>query len=403
MEGKNMSKIISVNAGSSSLKFQLFAMPEETVLTSGIVERIGFEDAIFSIKFNGEKVVITQPISNHKEAVALLLDALIKHKIVDSLEEIVGVGHRVVHGGELYSKSVEFLAEVEASVEELADLAPLHNPANLIGFRAFKKELPNARHVAVFDTAFHQTMTQDIYLYPLPMEFYKQYKIRRYGFHGTSHFYVSHRVSELMGKSIETLNIITCHLGNGASIAAVQSGKSVNTSMGFTPLAGIMMGTRSGDVDPAILTYLMDKTGKSAKEVLDIFNKKSGMLGLSELSSDARDIEKAVEEGDPTAILTRNIYANRIAQTIGSYFVQMGGVDAIVFTGGVGENDWGVRYDVVSKLAKALKIELDIDLNRKVRSKEVLLSKPNSQVQVWLVPTNEELVIARDTVDILGI
>ena len=398
-----MSKVISVNAGSSSLKFQLFTMPDETVLTSGIVERIGFEDAIFTIKFDGQKVTVTQPISDHKVAVSLLLEALVKHGIVLSLDEIVGVGHRVVHGGELYSTSIEIDEKVESDVESLSDLAPLHNPANLIGYRAFKKELPLARHVAVFDTAFHQTMPKDIYMYPLPMEFYKQYKIRRYGFHGTSHFYVSQRVAELMGKAVETLNIITCHLGNGASICAVQNGKSVNTSMGFTPLAGIMMGTRSGDVDPAILTFVMDKTGKSAKEVIDIFNKKSGMLGVSEMSSDAREIEKAFEEGDPSAILTRNLYANRIAQTIGSYFVQMGGVDAIVFTGGVGENDYGVRYDVISRVAKALHIEFDIDLNRKVRGKEVLLSKENSQVQVWLVPTNEELVIARDTVACLGI
>ncbi len=398
-----MNKIISVNAGSSSLKFQLFEMPSEAVLCSGIVERIGLEDGIFTIKFDGQKVVERMPIPDHTLAVELLLKALVKQNIVASLEEIVGVGHRVVHGGELYNKSVVFDDEVEKNVEALSDLAPLHNPANLVGYRAFKMELPHARHVAVFDTAFHQTMPQDVYLYPIPMEYYKDYKIRRYGFHGTSHFYVSHRVSELMGKSIETLNIITCHLGNGASIAAVQSGKSVNTSMGFTPLAGIMMGTRSGDVDPAILTYVMGKTGKSAQEVIDVLNKKSGMLGVSEMSSDAREIEDAFEEGNPKAILTRNIYANRIAQTIGSYFVQMGGVDAIVFTGGVGENDYGVRYDVISRIAKALQVEMDIDLNRAVRGKEVLLSKPNSKVQVWLVPTNEELVIARDPVDCLGL
>lgn len=398
-----MNKIISVNAGSSSLKFQLFEMPSEAVLCSGIVERIGLEDGIFTIKFDGQKVVERMPIPDHTLAVELLLKALVKQNIVASLEEIVGVGHRVVHGGELYNKSVVFDDEVEKNVEALSDLAPLHNPANLVGYRAFKMELPHARHVAVFDTAFHQTMPQDVYLYPIPMEYYKDYKIRRYGFHGTSHFYVSHRVSELMGKSIETLNIITCHLGNGASIAAVQSGKSVNTSMGFTPLAGIMMGTRSGDVDPAILTYVMGKTGKSAQEVIDVLNKKSGMLGVSEMSSDAREIEDAFEEGNPKAILTRNIYANRIAQTIGSYFVQMGGVDAIVFTGGVGENDYGVRYDVISRIAKALQVEMDIDLNCAVRGKEVLLSKPNSKVQVWLVPTNEELVIARDTVDCLGL
>ena len=397
-----MSKIISVNAGSSSLKFQLFEMPQETVLCSGIFERIGLVDGIFSIKVNGKKETFNQDFPDHKIAVDLLLKYLIERSIVASLDEITGVGHRVVHGGEKYSKSVIIDEDVEATIEALADLAPLHNPANLVGYRAFKKELPHATHVAVFDTAFHQTMTQDIYLYPIPKEFYNKYKVRRYGFHGTSHYYVSLRVAELMGVNVNTLNIITCHLGNGASLAAVSQGKSVNTSMGFTPLAGIMMGTRSGDIDPAILTFIMDKTGKSATEVVDILNKKSGMLGVSEISSDARDIERLVEEGDSSARLTRDIYANRIAHTIGSYFIQMGGVDAIVFTGGVGENDYGVRYDVVSRIAKALHVELDIELNRVTRGKETLLSKPNSKVQVWLVPTNEELVIAQDTLKLIS-
>jgi acetate kinase len=244
-------------------------------------------------------------------------------------------------------------------------------------------------------------MTPDVYLYPVPKEFYTKYKVRRYGFHGTSHYYVANRVAELMGVSVKTLNTITCHLGNGASIAAVSQGKSINTSMGFTPLAGIMMGTRSGDVDPAILTYIMEKTDKTAQEVISILNKKSGMLGVSELSSDARDIEKAVDEGNVNARLTRDVYANRIAQTIGSYFVQMGGVDAIVFTGGVGENDYGVRFDVISRVSKALNIVLDIEVNAKSRGKEILLSKENSKVQVWLIPTNEELVIAEDTVKLI--
>lgn len=397
-----MIKIIAVNAGSSSLKFQLFEMPEKKVLCSGIVERIGLADGIFTIKYDDQKDVIKQPVADHQIAVDLLLNALIDKKIVGSLSEITGVGHRVVHGGEYYSESVMIDDEVEARIDALSDLAPLHNPANLIGYRAFAKALPNAKHAAVFDTAFHQTMSPDVYLYPIPMEYYNQFKVRKYGFHGTSHFYVANRVAELMGVSVKTLNIITCHLGNGASIAAVAGGISVNTSMGFTPLAGIMMGTRSGDVDPAILTFIMDKTGKSAKEVIDILNKKSGMLGVSELSSDARDIEKAISEGDATALLTRSLYANRIAHTIGSYFVQMGGVDAIVFTGGVGENDAGVRYDVISKVAKALSVEMDIDLNSKTRGKETLLSKPNSKVQVWIVPTNEELVIALDTLKLMG-
>ncbi|NTW95004.1 MAG: acetate kinase [Erysipelotrichaceae bacterium] len=398
-----MTKIISVNAGSSSLKFQLFVMPEETVLTSGIIERIGLTDGVFTIKFNGEKVTFTQSIPDHKVAVALVLEALIKHKIVDSLEEIKGVGHRVVHGGEVYAASVELNTDVEKAVEALAELAPLHNPANLVGFRAFKKELPNARHVAVFDTAFHQTMEDDIYLYPIPYEYYESYKIRRYGFHGTSHYYVSQRVAQLMNKDAKDINVITCHLGNGASIAAVKGGLSVNTSMGFTPLAGIMMGTRSGDIDPAIITFLMGKLNKSAEAIIDILNKKSGMLGVSGISSDARDIENGITAGNPRAILTRNLYANRVAQTIGSYFVQLGHVDAMVFTGGLGENDVKVREAIIDRVSEAMGINLNRELNLKTRGKEVCLSDEKSKTAVWIVPTNEELVIAQDTLRILGL
>jgi len=397
-----MTKVISVNAGSSSLKFQLFEMPQETVLTSGIVERIGFDDAIFSIKFNDEKVKKVQPIHDHKEAVQMVLDALIAHHIVENLDEIKGVGHRVVHGGELYANSVVADEKVEKDIEDLADLAPLHNPANLIGYRAFAKSLPHARHAMVFDTAFHQTMEPDIYLYPIPFEYYQHYKIRRYGFHGTSHYFVSRQTAKQMGKNVEDINIITCHLGNGASITAIEKGRSVNTSMGFTPLAGIMMGTRSGDIDPAIITFLMKKLGKTAEQVIDILNKKSGMLGVSQLSSDARDIEKAVEEGNEQAILTRKIYANRIAQTIGSYYMQMGSVDAIVFTGGLGENDFGVRADITQRVEKALGIQFDYALNAKSRGKDVKLSLEGSKVDVWMISTNEELVIAQDTSRLLG-
>ncbi len=398
-----MTKIISVNAGSSSLKFQLFVMPEETVLTSGIIEPFDVIIQTTSSKFNGEKVTFTQSIPDHKVAVALVLEALIKHKIVDSLEEIKGVGHRVVHGGEVYAASVELNEDVEKAVEALAELAPLHNPANLVGFRAFKKELPNARHVAVFDTAFHQTMEDDIYLYPIPYEYYENYKIRRYGFHGTSHYYVSQRVAQLMNKKAEEINVITCHLGNGASIAAVKGGISVNTSMGFTPLAGIMMGTRSGDIDPAIITFLMGKLNKSAEAIIDILNKKSGMLGVSGISSDARDIENGIVAGNPRAVLTRNLYANRVAQTIGSYFVQLGHVDAMVFTGGLGENDVMVREAIIDRVSEAMGINLNRELNLKTRGKEVCLSDGLSKTAVWIVPTNEELVIAQDTQRILGL
>jgi acetate kinase len=398
-----MSKIMAVNAGSSSLKFQLFEMPSEDVLTSGVVERIGFKDGIFTIKVNGEKITTTQAIIDHKVAVELVLEALIKHNVVSSLDEIKGVGHRVVHGGEKYASSVEITHEVESAVIELSELAPLHNPANMVGYRAFRKALPGARHVAVFDTAFHQTMTDDIYLYPLPYEYYQEYKIRRYGFHGTSHFFVSNRVAQLMGKDVNDINVITCHLGNGASLSAVKGGKSVNTSMGFTPLAGIMMGTRSGDIDPAIITYLMRKNHKTAEEIIDVLNKKSGMLGVSGLSSDARDIDTAIKEGNTRALLTRKLYANRVAQTVGSYFVQLGHVDAIVFTGGLGENDVAVRASILELVEEAMQIKLDYELNNTVRGKEVCLSKADSKVQVWVVPTNEELVIAQDTVTILGL
>ncbi len=398
-----MSKIMAVNAGSSSLKFQLFEMPSEEVLTSGVVERIGFKDGIFTVKVNGEKHTTTQAIIDHKVAVELVLESLIKYNVVKSLDEIVGVGHRVVHGGELYAKSIEIDPTVESAVIELAELAPLHNPANMVGYRAFKKSLPHARHVAVFDTAFHQTMTDDIYLYPIPYEYYHDYKIRRYGFHGTSHFFVSNRVAELMGKDSKSINVITCHLGNGASLSAIQGGVSVNTSMGFTPLAGIMMGTRSGDIDPAIITYIMRKTHKTAEEVIDVLNKKSGMLGVSGLSSDARDIENAIHEGNTRAVLTRKIYANRVAQTIGSYLVQLGHVDAVVFTGGLGENDVAARASVLELIEEAMGIKLDYELNNKTRGKEVCLSTADSKVQVWVVPTNEELVIAQDTVNIIGL
>lgn len=397
-----MSKIISVNAGSSSLKFQLFEMPSEEVLTSGIVERIGFEDGVFTIKVNGEKIKKVQPILDHETAVALLLNALVEHNIVASLDEIKGAGHRAVHGGEVFKESVVVDEDVVRTFESLNDLAPLHNPAGLVGYRAFKKNLPNCKHVFVFDTAFHSTMAPEVFRYALPKRLYEDYKVRRYGFHGTSHYFVSQRCAELMERPIEDTKIITCHLGNGASITAVDQGKSVNTSMGFTPLAGVMMGTRCGDIDPAIVTWLMKKENLSIEEVEDLMNKQSGMLGVSGISSDARDIENAFNAGNPEAILTTHMYVNRVITTVGGYFAQLGGLDAIVFTGGLGENDWHIRKLVCQNL-KALGVEIDEELNRNSRGKEVLLSTPNSKVQVWLIPTNEELVIARDTQRLLGL
>ncbi|EDP11398.1 MAG: acetate kinase [Amedibacillus dolichus] len=392
-----MSKIISVNAGSSSLKFQLFEMPTEEVLTSGIIEKIGFEDAIFTIKVNGEKVKKVLPILDHTKAVALLLEALVEHKIVNSLDEITGAGHRAVHGGEIFTESVAVNDEVVEKFSSLNDLAPLHNPAGLIGYNAFKENLPNCKHVFVFDTAFHSTMPRESYMYALPRKYYDEYKVRRYGFHGTSHMYVSQRCAEVMGKDIKDTKIITCHLGNGASITAVDGGKSINTSMGFTPLAGVMMGTRCGDIDPAIVTYLMKKTGMTPDEMDNVMNKQSGMLGVSGISSDARDIEDGYMAGNDDAVLTTEMYVNRVINVVGGYYAQMGGADAIAFTGGIGENDTNIRKLVCNRLKAAFGVVIDEELNAKSRGKEVLLSKPESKVQVWLLPTNEELMIARDT------
>ncbi len=390
-----MTKIISVNAGSSSLKFQLFEMPQEEVLTSGVFERIGLEEGIFTIKVNGEKKVVKEPIPDHTKAVEMLLNALVEYRIVEHLDEIKGAGHRAVHGGEIFTESVLVDDEVVDKFTSLNDLAPLHNPAGLIGYRAFKEALPNCVHTFVFDTAFHSTMTPDTYLYALPYEYYEKYQIRRYGFHGTSHKYVSQRCAELMGRKVEDMKIITCHLGNGASSTAGDGGRSINTSMGFTPMAGVMMGTRCGDIDPAIVTFLQKKEGLSADAVEDILNKHSGMLGVSGVSSDGRDVEDAAKEGNERAILTESMYANRVASYIGSYYVQLGGLDAIVFTGGIGENDGNMRKRIIDRV-KVIGAEIDDANNKGVRGIEKCLSSADSKVAVWLIPTNEELMIARD-------
>ncbi|MGB4985130.1 MAG: acetate kinase [Erysipelotrichaceae bacterium] len=396
-----MAKIISVNAGSSSLKFQLFEMPQETVLTSGIVERIGLSEGIFTIKVNGEKITKTLEIKDHNVGVKLLLEALIDYKIVESLDEIKGTGHRVVQGGSYFDKSVIATEDVVEKVDSLCSLAPLHNFAHLIGLRAFKKVLPNATHVFVFDTAFHQTMEPEIFLYPIPYDYYTEHKVRKYGAHGTSHKYVAYRCAELMNKNIEDVNIITCHLGNGASLSAVKGGKCVNTSMGFTPLGGIMMGTRSGDLDPAVIGYLSEQLHVTGSEVVTMMNKRSGMLGISGISSDARDIDDAVQAGNERAILTRKMYANRIANFIGAYVMQLRRVDAIVFTAGLGENDTAVRLEVINEVKDALNIVLDEKLNAASRGKEIKLSTDESAIEVWVVPTNEELCIARDTYNLM--
>ncbi|MEE0441709.1 MAG: acetate kinase [Thomasclavelia sp.] len=397
-----MVKVMAINAGSSSLKFQLINMPSEEVITSGIVERIGLEEGNFEMKYNGEKFTKQCPINDHSVAVQLLLDALVNHHVVENLNEIEACGHRIVHGGEYFSDSIKVDEDVVAKVEELAELAPLHNPAHIIGYNAFKNALPGVEHVFVFDTAFHQTLDQERYLYPLPMEYYKDLKVRKYGAHGTSHKYVSQVANEMLGKP-EKSKIIVCHLGNGASISAVQDGVCIDTSMGFTPLAGVMMGTRCGDVDPSIMPYLCNKLNKTPDEMLEIYNKKSGMLGVSGISSDSRDIEDAFHQGDERAILTSSLYARIASKFIGSYFVEMGGLDAIAFTAGVGENAAYLRRLIVENIADALGVVLDDEANE-TRSKENrFISSESSKVKVMVIPTNEEVMIARDTIRVLGL
>lgn len=389
-----MAKMIAINAGSSSLKFQLFEMPSEDVITKGIVERIGLNDSIFQITVNDEKVKDILDIPNHEVAVKMLLDKLISLNIIQSLNEIEGVGHRVVHGGEEFNDSVVITDDVLKKIEGLSELAPLHNPANLTGIRAFQQALPNVPAVAVFDTAFHQTMPENSYLYSLPYNYYKEYGIRKYGFHGTSHKYVSERAAEMLGRPVEHLRLISCHLGNGASIAAIEGGKSIDTSMGFTPLAGVTMGTRSGNIDPALIPYIMEKTNKTADEVLDVLNKESGMLGVSGFSSDLRDIEDEAEKGNDRAELALQVFGNRIHKYIGSYASRMSGVDAIIFTAGIGENSSAIRERVLKGL-EFMGVYWDPALN-KVRGEEAFISYPHSPVKVMVIPTNEEVMIARD-------
>ncbi|WP_216828940.1 acetate kinase [Alkalihalobacterium elongatum] len=391
-----MAKIIAINAGSSSLKFQLLNMPEETVVTKGIVERIGLGESIFTIEVNGEKQKDITDIPDHSFAVKMLLDKLTTLGIIQSLDEIDGIGHRVVHGGEKFNDSVLITDQVLAGIEEVSELAPLHNPANIVGIKAFKEVLPNVPAVAVFDTAFHQTMPEKSFLYSLPYDYYKEYGIRKYGFHGTSHKYVSQRAAELLDRPLEQIRLISCHLGNGASIAAIDGGKSIDTSMGFTPLAGVTMGTRSGNIDPALIPYIMEKTGKTAQEVLDVLNKNSGMLGVSGFSSDLRDIELEADKGNERAELALEVFTSRIHKYVGSYAARMNGVDAIIFTAGIGENSDVIRERVLRGL-EFMGVYWDPSLN-KVRGKEAFINYPHSPVKVLIIPTNEEVMIARDTV-----
>ncbi|MCI9540754.1 MAG: acetate kinase [Lachnospiraceae bacterium] len=390
--------ILVINCGSSSLKFQLINSDTEDVLAKGLCERIGIDGRLVYQPAGGEKETTEASMPSHKQAIQMVLDALMNEKtgVIKSLSEVGAVGHRVVHGGEKFASSVVLTEEVLKAVEECNDLAPLHNPANLIGIAACKELMPETPMVGVFDTAFHQTMPKEAYLYGLPYEYYEKYKVRRYGFHGTSHSYVSKRVAEFLGKSYEDMKTIVCHLGNGSSLSAVMNGKCVDTSMGLTPLEGLVMGTRSGDIDPAIMEYIAKKENLDITGVMNVLNKKSGVFGISKgLSSDFRDLENAEKEGNEYAKTARNVFVYRVAKYIGAYVAVMNGVDTIVFTAGVGENDGLVRSDICKHL-EFLGIQIDAEANGQ-RGKEIVISTPDSKVTVLVIPTNEELAIARET------
>lgn len=391
-----MAKVMAVNAGSSSLKFKLYEMPEEKVLCSGNAERIGHEDAIFGIKWNGQSEKVVLPILDHARAVELVVEHMIQKGIVKSMDEIVAVGHRIVQGGKYFSHSELFNKDTEDKIESLIPLAPLHNKAHLVGFRAFKKILPNVVNVAVFDTAFHQSMEPQDYVFPIPYEYTEKYDCRRYGAHGTSHQYLSQEALRYL-PGVKHPRIISCHIGSGASITAIKDGKCVATSMGLTPLGGIMMGTRTGDLDPSVMNYLCSCTGKSVEEMYQIFNKKSGYLGVSEVSNDSRDVLAACAQGNPKAILANKIFIRRIADFIGQYFVRLGGVDMIIFSAGIGENSWETREQICKEITPALGLDIDYKLNASKRGEELLLSTPKSKVVVAVIPTDEEVMIARDT------
>ncbi|KJU96279.1 acetate kinase [Streptococcus gordonii] len=390
-----MSKTIAINAGSSSLKWQLYLMPEEKVLAKGLIERIGLKDSISTVKFDGRTEKQVLDITDHTQAVKILLDDLMRFNIIASFDEITGVGHRVVAGGEYFKDSALVDEEVIQKVEELSLLAPLHNPANAAGIRAFKELLPDITSVVVFDTSFHTTMPEKAYRYPLPTKYYTENKVRKYGAHGTSHEYVAHEAAKLLGKPIEELKLITCHIGNGASITAVDKGLSVDTSMGFTPLGGVMMGTRTGDIDPAIIPYLMQYTDdfKTPEDISRILNRESGLLGVSEKSSDMRDIHEAMRAGDAKAQLANDIFVDRIQKYIGQYLAVLNGADAIIFTAGIGENSVTIRKLVIEGISW---FGCDIDPEKNVYGQYGDISTPEAKVRVLVIPTDEELVIARD-------
>ena len=396
-------KFLCVNAGSSSLKFQLFEMPEEKVLISGYIEKIGLEDSFWTTKINGEKIKGAKYLKDHTEAVQVLIDELLEHGAVKSLDEIKGVGHRVLHGGEKYSDSVIITDEVIQDIKDLTKLGPLHHPGNLAGIEAMQKALPGVPMVAVYDTAFHQTMPKENYIYPVPYEWYLKYGVRKYGFHGTSHKYITTVMKEKLKK--EDVNLIICHIGSGASISAIKEGKCYDTTMGITPLDGLMMGTRSGSIDPSILEYVCKESGESISDVTNDLNKKSGLLGVSGFS-DSRDVENAANSGDERATLALNMYNDRVAKYIADYYIELeGNVDAIIFTAGVGENGIAARSEIIKRLAP-LGIKLDAKTNEKIASykdiQEGIISAKSSKIPVWVVPTNEELMIIKDTYELIN-
>ncbi|MBP2026980.1 acetate kinase [Acetoanaerobium pronyense] len=396
-------KVLVINCGSSSLKYQVIDMENENVLAKGLVERIGIPGSVLKHEATGkEKVTIEDEMQDHKIALEHVIKAILDpaHGAIKDISEITAVGHRVVHGGEKFSASVKIDEDVKKAVEECIELAPLHNPPNLIGINACEEILPGVPMVGVFDTAFHQTMPKSSYLYGLPYEYYEKYKMRKYGFHGTSHKYVSQRTAELLGKNPEDINIITCHLGNGASVTAIEKGKSVDTSMGLTPLQGLIMGTRCGDIDPAIVTFLMEKENLSISQINDVMNKKSGVLGISGVSSDFRDIEQAAADNNERAKVALETYYKTVKKYIGSYMAEMGSLDAIIFTAGLGENSSEARAEICKDM-QALGIEVDSERNN-VRGKEQIISSDASKIKVLVIPTNEELMIARETLEVLN-
>lgn len=394
--------VLVINCGSSSLKYQVIDSDTEQVLAKGLCERIGIDGRLVYTPAGGEKETSDLDMPTHKQAIQYVIDALMNEKtgVIKSLDEIGAVGHRLVHGGEKFACSTLITDDVIKAVEECSDLAPLHNPANLIGVRACQELMPNTPMAGVFDTAFHQTMPRDAYMYGIPYEYYEKYKVRKYGFHGTSHSFVSKRTAELLGKPIEDLKIIVCHLGNGSSICAVDGGKSVDTSMGLSPLEGLIMGTRSGDIDPSVMEFICKKENMDINGIMEVLNKKSGVQGLSGVSSDFRDLQAGSDEGNERCKMAVDVFCYRVLKYIGAYVAAMNGVDAIAFTAGLGENDQVVRRKIVSRLGY-LGITLDDEANGRARGTETVISTPDSKVPVWVVPTNEELAIARETVSLL--